>query len=216
VEAQPASVTPESAQIVLIQKKLALEARIRGGVNWFYWIAGLSLINSFIYLAGGSISFIVGLGATQFVDGVMSALAKDLNGSLIPRLIGFTIDVVIAGIFVGAGILGRKQHRWAILAGMGLYALDALIFVWVSDWFAVAFHAFALWGLWKGLQAINVLKLLEKDGPIPISVATAIQQQPMPRSSPRTFRIFVFIVVGVAGCMLLSLLAALFLPGFLR
>lgn len=176
------------------------------------------LLLSYIYLGGGSLSFSVGLGITQVVDGLMSALAKDLNRSFIPRLISFVLDVVIAGILVGAGALGRRRYRWAwaILAGMGLYALDALIFIWVSDWLAIAFHAFALWGLWKGLQAINAIRLLEKDGPILIPAAAAIEQPPMPRTSPRTFRIFVLVVVGVPSCMLLFMLVLLFLPELLK
>ena len=50
---------------------------------------------------------------------------------------------------------------------MGLYALDALVFALISAWLAVGFHAFALWGLWRGLQATNALVRLEKDGLIP-------------------------------------------------
>ena len=36
-----------------IEEKLKTERRFKSGANWFFWIAGLSIINSIILLAGG-------------------------------------------------------------------------------------------------------------------------------------------------------------------
>ena len=78
------------------------------------------------------------------------------------RLIGFGLDAAVAGLFIGMGILGRKRHRWIVIIGMILYALDGLIFLWLEAWMNLAFHAFALFGLWKGLKALNKLNALEQ------------------------------------------------------
>jgi len=45
-----------------------LENQVRSGASWFFWIAGLSVINAVILLAGGSWNFLIGLGITQFVS----------------------------------------------------------------------------------------------------------------------------------------------------
>ena len=45
-------------------------AQLKNGANWFYWIAGLSLVNSAIFAFGGHVSFIAGLAYTQIIDAV--------------------------------------------------------------------------------------------------------------------------------------------------
>jgi hypothetical protein len=152
---------PNPVQINLIQKKLSLESQFRSGVNWFFWIAGLSLVNSIIYLAGGSLNFVVGLGATQFIDGIVSGVAQELGGGITVRLLGFGLDLIVAGIFVGFGILARKKQRWAVILGMIVYVLDGLIFLAVGEFLAVIFHAWALYGLWRGQQAMQALQAIE-------------------------------------------------------
>src|SRR5512138_3090367 len=49
---------------------MALDARIKSGAAWFYWIAGLSLINSVAALSGSKWGFILGLGITQVFDAI--------------------------------------------------------------------------------------------------------------------------------------------------
>lgn len=167
-------ITTDPGQGALLQKKFALEARLRSGINWFFWIGGLSIINSIIYFLDGSLTFVVGLGATQFVDGFAGAVAKDLSssGATLIRIIGFSLDLGIAGIFIAAGLLGRKRYRWAVITGMVLYTFDAIIFLLVGGWLAVAFHGLALWGLWGGLKAIGDLNAVEQTIPVSITPNT--------------------------------------------
>jgi len=110
---------------------------------------------------------------TRLVDELMKAVAEQVGvgGGLVARVIGFGLDLVIAGIFVGIGFLGRKHHRWAVVLGMTIYVLDAVLFVLVAEWLSVAFHAFALWCLWRGLRALGRLNALEKMGPPPAGPA---------------------------------------------
>ena len=149
-------------QLQWIQAKMAIESRVRGGISWFYWIAGLSIVNTLLYFFGASITFVIGLGATQIVDAFAQAFAVELGspGSTIVYIIGFIMDIVLAGIFLAAGFLGIKGHRWTVIVGMVLYALDALIFLFAQVWFGLAFHAWGLFGIWGGLQALNQFKKL--------------------------------------------------------
>ncbi len=112
----------------------ALERRIRMSGRWFYWIAALSLINSFMSMSKQGIVFVVGLGVTQMVDGFASRL--DSNGTTI----GLALNVVIAGVFAMFGLFAWKRQSWAFIVGMILYVLDASLFLMSSMWLGVAFH----------------------------------------------------------------------------
>lgn len=165
MELQPTPVNkPDQNQAALAQMKLVLMARARSGTDWFFWIAGLSLVNTIINLVGGSLSFVTGLGIMQLIDGLTIGFAKNAEGStgFVIHLIGFAVNLLIALIFVMAGFLSRQRYRWVVIAGMLIYLLDALVFIVFQDWVPLLFHGWALWGLWNGLQAINALKKLEE------------------------------------------------------
>jgi hypothetical protein len=132
--------------------RLELEGRARSGAGWFYWIAGLSVINSVILMSGGEWSFIFGLGMTQIVDAVASGLGP--TGVVLQ----FIINAFIVGVFVFFGYFARKHHKWAFLVGMGVYAVDGLIFVLAGDFLGVGFHVFALFLIFNGMKASDQLR----------------------------------------------------------
>lgn len=157
------SATEDPGQVAALKKKLALESRFRNGISWFYAIAGLSIVNTVSYLSGATFTFVIGLGATQFVDGFMSAAAKQfVQPATLIRVIGVGVDLVIAGVFVLFGYLGRKRNRGVIIAGMILYAADAILLVLFRDFLGTAFHAWALIGIRGGLKALGQLQALDK------------------------------------------------------
>jgi len=122
-----------------------LERRRRSGGQWFYWIAGLSLINAAIGFAGGEWRFILGLGMTQIVQ----ELAQVGSAGMKAGLVGLAVVVVFA-------ILGQRAilgHGWAFVLGMTLYALDGGIFLLIRDWAGAGFHAFALLMITRGYVA---------------------------------------------------------------
>ena len=139
-----------------------LEAQQKSGANWFYWIAGLSLVNSGVMLAGGDWGFIVGLGITQLADAIGMAAAEEMGAGIGLRAFVFGFDAFVAGIFVFFGFLAGKRHNWAFVVGMALYAADGLLFLLVADWLSLGFHAFALFGLFGGLTAGRKLAALER------------------------------------------------------
>jgi hypothetical protein len=171
-QAQPSSPAEQSAteamsarrQVALIEQKIKVENLFKGSANNFFWIAGLSLVNSIVPLVGGHWSFFIGLGITQFIDGVSIAIAQDLegNGATIVRAIAFVIDLGIAGIFALFGLFARKRYKWAFVIGMVLYALDGLIFLMVPDLLSIGFHLFILYGLYLGLKSVTKLHGIEQ------------------------------------------------------
>jgi hypothetical protein len=168
-EPQPSAAPAVSPAVMQrMEQQYNLTRQFTSGANWFYWIAGLSVINTVIMLSGGSMSFVAGLGLTQLVDSVVLMLVQDATAevALILRVINLVIDLGAVALFVFFGFFARKGHRWAFVVGMVFYFFDALIFLLGPDYFGLAFHALALWFLWGGLKAIGALKMLEQENSV--------------------------------------------------
>lgn len=141
-----------------------LEKTFRSGANWFYWIAGLSVVNSVMQLLGSERSFIIGLGITQVFEAIAKAAAEETGGpgGTFVRGVAFVISLLAAGLFALFGWRAGKRRSWAFVIGMGLYALDGLIFLLVKDWLSIGFHVFALFGLWTGYASLRKLRASEE------------------------------------------------------
>ena len=148
-----------SPSIADVEEKLRLQNVVRNGANWFLWVAGLSLLNSVMSLSGSRFQFIFGLGISQVVD----ALARRVGSA------GLLLDLVINGFVAGVLLVfwnfARKGNRWAFLAGMCLYGLDGLWMLWIvglSLDLGVAFHAAALYGMYRGFAAVPDLQYIQQ------------------------------------------------------
>ncbi len=126
----------------------AAAAAIRSGANWFFWIAGMSVINSVASLGGADWGFVIGLGITQVFDAV--ALAIESN---VVKAVVFGIDLICAGIFISFGVIAGKGRRWCFLLGMCLYGLDSVIFIVAEDALGFGFHFMALYFINQGYRA---------------------------------------------------------------
>jgi hypothetical protein len=129
----------------------ATEAPLKSGASWFYWIAGLSLINSIVAFTGSDWRFILGLGITQVFD----ALGHDIGSA--GNAVVLALDLLAAGVCVFFGVFAHKRHLWAFVVGMVLFALDGLIFLFAQDWLGVGFHVFVLYCLFRGAKACREL-----------------------------------------------------------
>lgn len=136
-------------------KLMELHGRIKSGGGWFYWIAGLSLINTLVVLFHGKFSFVAGLGITQIIDGLVAELGP------VAAIIGLPINLIIAGIYVVFGYFACRRASWAFITGIVLYALDTVLFLIFFDIIPLAFHAFALFGIVAGLKAHNAALKIE-------------------------------------------------------
>jgi hypothetical protein len=156
--ASPASAvsSPSANQNALIAQKLRVEQTLKGSSSWFVIIAALSLVNSVLSMTGAKIHFIFGLGFTQIID----ALAHNAGGA------GVALDLVINGVIAAVFVLfwnfARKGEKWAWLAGMGLYVVDALILLAFKDILSVAFHGWALYRMYSGFKLLPVFEKLNQ------------------------------------------------------
>ena len=118
---------------------------VLSGARWFWWIAGLSLVNLFLFYAGSNTSFVVGLAMTA----VASAVFTD------PKVVGMVVAALIIGFYVIAGHFAQREKLWAFYVGLGFYVLDALLYMYIEDWMPVAFHAYVIFHLFKGISALR-------------------------------------------------------------
>ena len=65
------------------------------GANWFFWIAGLSVVNSLAAFFDVEWGFIIGLGITQIVDGIAWVVAEETSGGTATaiKLVAFALNV---------------------------------------------------------------------------------------------------------------------------
>src|SRR5262245_4022421 len=101
------------------QDTTALRARATSGAHWFYWIAGLSVINSIVAATGSTWGFMAGLGMTQLIDGfgqAMGSWAKPVT---------LVLDGIVASIFVALGWWAIRKTA-IYITGMVLFALDSI------------------------------------------------------------------------------------------
>lgn len=139
-----------------------LKQNIKNGANNFYWIAGMSVLNSLISTFEGDMTFVIGLGVTQLVDAFALLFAKDIpEAAILFKGVGIAVSIFISAIFAILGLFAVKAKHWAFITGMVLYVLDGGLLLLFQDWFGALFHLFLLFGLWKGLQALNQLLKLE-------------------------------------------------------
>ena len=136
-----------SGGAVVSPERFEIEKRVKSGGSWYFWIAGLSMVNSVIAFSGGGGGFVIGLSITQVIDAALAG--KGGNA----RLLGLLLGLLAAGIFALFGFFACKRQVWAFMAGMALYVLDTLLAVIAEQWLGVAFHAWVLFSLFIGMRA---------------------------------------------------------------
>jgi len=145
------------------QQYYELQKSIKNGANWFYWITGLSIINTILLLIGSDTYFVAGLIITQIISAITYGISAEIPELTQVLVIGsIVISVIIAGIFALFGLFANRRHNWCFIIGMILYFLDTIVALLLEDYISTAFHAIALYGIVMGLVANKKLSKLEE------------------------------------------------------
>jgi hypothetical protein len=172
-------------QTLFNSQKFTLEQKIKSSLNWFYWIGAMSIINSVISAFDGGMSFVIGLGITQLIDGIMARIATDLGtGGYIVQIFGWLIDLAVAGFFILLGYLARKKIKWLIITGLVLYILDGGFLLVLGAYKSALFHGLGIWGIISGLRLMKQLELLLKEGPPSFKPATSSMVSDFSQAAP--------------------------------
>ncbi|MEO0794492.1 MAG: DUF4339 domain-containing protein [Verrucomicrobiota bacterium] len=159
-EAMPASPPvaipgSETGEVEVSQELAKAAGVFQGGARWYYWIAGLSLVNSAIALFDGGTYFVVGLAVSIIVDQIGYGLSETMGQAAMYGAFG--VNLVISAIVAAFGYFSLKGVRWLMIVGIVLYVGDGLIFLLFQDWLSVAFHAYATFCLVNGTIALGKL-----------------------------------------------------------
>ena len=144
------SAPPAAPSTVASGTRRMLEQRRLSGARCFYWVAGLSLVNSLASLADQHWRFILGLGLTRLADALAAHSGRGIT-------VVAVMDAATVGGFVLLGRFAQQGRVWAFGVGAVVYALDGLIFLGLRDWIGVAFHVFVLVMTVRGLDAARRL-----------------------------------------------------------
>ena len=147
------------------RRRMLLMKRAKDGINWFYWVALISVITTIIFVTGGTPNFFLSLGVNQLVVGYTVAVANGTQVAPLMHWVAGAIELLLAGVFVLFGYRGSRSYRSWIVAGIMLYALDGLIFAYLGVWLGVIVHAFVMYNLVRGLRALDSLKRMGPPGP---------------------------------------------------
>ena len=137
-----------------------LAAKYKSGANWFYWIAGLTIVTSIITYSGGNWRFLISLGTTQVIDAIAAGLSEQLGGA--PQVVALVLDLILTGIFVLFGVLANKKLLWAYILGMVVFGLDGLVSLLIQDWIGVIAHVVVLVFMVPGFMAGRKLVEIEQ------------------------------------------------------
>ena len=161
--------TPVSAPPLLSVDKAALaksSPRVQSAARWFWWIAGLSVINSVIIHTGGDFNFVVGLGFMQLIDGLFQNV----------KALAFLFDALAAAFFFFAGFFALRGHLWAFVVGGIAYVCDGAIYALVGDWLPVGFHVFALFSIFNGAKELRAQIQQAQQSPPPREASPALPE----------------------------------------
>jgi len=134
-------------------------AALHKGANWLFLIAGLSVVNTVTLISGSQWLFLGGLGVTELA----AAIAMHLGTK--GQLIGLFINLWATAFFVVLGFFARKGQKWAFITGMALYAVDALVVLFLQQWIMILFHGFVFFRLYQGYSSCNELHAFDKRSP---------------------------------------------------
>lgn len=139
-----------------------LEAHAKRGAHWFYWIAGLSVVNSAAYLLSANFHFLAGLGITEVVDGIAEVFIMNGSSNAV-RVVATGFDLIVVIGFALAGYYSARLVGSVFVIGIVLYFFDGLLALAFGDVFMALFHAFALYQLIRGYLAVRQLKQFYRD-----------------------------------------------------
>ena len=135
--------------------------RYKSGANWFYWIAGLSLVTSIITFGGGNWKFLISLGTTQVIDSIALVLSEEVGSA--SKIVALVLDVFLTAMFVVFGVLANKKYLWAYIAGMAAFVIDGVVSLMIQDLIGVIAHVVVLVFMVPGFLAGRKLAEVERE-----------------------------------------------------
>jgi len=142
------------------------QTKVNKSAGWFFFIAGLSIVNTVLVHTEQSLSFVIGLTITQFIDGFGIGIADAVDNEAITPWLPYlfsAISICVSLTFVLFGWFGRKCMRGAYLFGIILYLMDSLLLVLYPTFMSVIFHIIAVIALFQGWRLMGQIKEIQNN-----------------------------------------------------
>lgn len=140
---------------------------VRSGAGWFFWIAAMSLINSFAAFSGSEAGFALGLSIVYPLGEAGASFGA--AGSLVALVLGLALTL----LYCFFGVAGWKKYFMPYLMGMSLYAGDTALAFVTFDWISAAIHVVALVFMYQGVVAHLNNRGLDWSGKLVLPYAVA-------------------------------------------
>jgi hypothetical protein len=101
-------------------------------------------------------NFAVGLGITQFFDGLGMYLRSEGSPYSILAAV-LAASLVVSGLFFVIGVFANRRIVSAFVIGIILYGLDSVLMLLVGDILGIIIHAIALFFIIRGFLAARQL-----------------------------------------------------------
>jgi hypothetical protein len=101
---------------------------IQSSARWFWWIAGLSLVNAVMFYSGSDTNFVIGLAMTT----LESVYFTD------QPVIAYLLIALTIGLYLYVGLEAKKANLWAFYLGLAVYIIDAMLYINYEAWMSVA------------------------------------------------------------------------------
>ena len=133
----------------------------RAGARWFYWIAGLSLVNSVLAIFGVDVYFLIGLGMTELTRAIVGSIlgVPMPNAGFEPWLLpALVIEAVMALAVAGLGWAASRGLGAAFVVGLLIYSLDTAYWALGRALPSVLLHVLAILFIAKGYLALRAAR----------------------------------------------------------
>lgn len=135
-------------------QEVFVDADIKSAANWFYWKAGLTVVNSILAIAGVYWQFFLGLTLPQLFHGILIGISEMSPDTNVKPFQGI---VLLLSLF-GSGLVGffgyqaKQAKKWAFILGIVIFAFDGLLYLLTLSIFGILIHVYAIYSLSKAFS----------------------------------------------------------------
>jgi hypothetical protein len=149
--------------------------QVQNAARWFYWIAGLTVVNVVLAFFGSTVTLLLGMTTPLIAAYVAIRAASSL---FIVLAVAFVAFVVVG--FALLGWMAERGHAWAFFVGAAIYAADTVWSVVYQDWMSALWHGAALLAIVMGVLAVRRLKAeAPQAGAVPGMAGSGIPPMPL-------------------------------------
>lgn len=135
-------------------QEVFVDEDVKKAANWFYWKAGLTVVNSILAIAGVYWQFFLGLTLPQLFHGILIGISEMSPDTNVKPFQGI---VLLLSLF-GSGLVGffgyqaKQAKKWAFILGIVIFAFDGLLYLLTLSVFGILIHGYAIYSLKKAFS----------------------------------------------------------------